>query len=164
MGAIDAASTTKERTLRVVVFTHSLVSDWNHGNAHFLRGVMRELQRRGHVAIAYEPRDGWSRANLLRDHGEASLRRFHARFPELRSELYDRNDFDADRLLDGADVVLVHEWNEPWLIEALESAIVSLRGGIFCYFTTPIIARSPRRTSWSGWTSPDSMASFASAR
>ena len=24
-------------------FTHSLVSDWNHGNAHFLRGIVREL-------------------------------------------------------------------------------------------------------------------------
>ena len=80
---------------------------------------MRELQQSGHVAVAYEPRDGWSRANLLRDHGEAALRRFSARFPQLRSELYDADSFDADRLLDGADVVLVHEWNEPWLIEAL---------------------------------------------
>ena len=80
---------------------------------------MRELQRSGHVAVAYEPRDGWSRANLLRDHGEAALRRFRARFPRLRSELYDADSFDADRVLDGADVVLVHEWNEPWLIEAL---------------------------------------------
>jgi spore maturation protein CgeB len=105
--------------LRVVIFTHSLVSDWNHGNAHFLRGVMRELQRRGHIAIAYEPRDGWSRANLLRDHGEPAVQGFCARFPQLRSELYEQADFDAGRLLGGADVVLVHEWNEPWLIEAL---------------------------------------------
>jgi spore maturation protein CgeB len=80
---------------------------------------MRELQRRGHIAIAYEPRDGWSRANLLRDHGEPAVRGFHARFPQLRSKLYEQADFDVGRLLDGADVVLVHEWNEPWLIEAL---------------------------------------------
>ena len=106
-------------TLRFVIFTHSLVSDWNHGNAHFLRGIMRELQRSGHVAVAYEPSDGWSRANLLRDHGEAALGRFRARFPQLRSELFDADGFDADRVLDGADVVLVLEWNEPWLIEAL---------------------------------------------
>lgn len=106
-------------TLRFVIFTHSLVSDWNHGNAHFLRGIMRELQRSGHVAVAYEPKGGWSRANLLRDHGEAAVGRFRARFPQLRSELYDAESFDADRLLDGADVVLVHEWNEPWLIESL---------------------------------------------
>ena len=25
------------------LFTHSLVSDWNHGNAHFLRGIATEL-------------------------------------------------------------------------------------------------------------------------
>jgi spore maturation protein CgeB len=36
--------------------THSLVSDWNHGNAHFQRGVMRELIARGHDAVAAEPR------------------------------------------------------------------------------------------------------------
>lgn len=109
----------EKNILRFVIFTHSLVSDWNHGNAHFLRGVMRELQRRGHNAIAYEPRDGWSRANLLRDHGEPALQRFRECFPQLRSEFYESADFDAGRFLDGADVVLVHEWNEPWLIEAL---------------------------------------------
>ena len=26
-------------------FAHSWVSDWNHGNAHFLRGLARELGR-----------------------------------------------------------------------------------------------------------------------
>ena len=29
--------------MRFVYFTHSLASCWNHGNAHFLRGVLREL-------------------------------------------------------------------------------------------------------------------------
>ena len=29
--------------MRVALFYHSLVSDWNHGNAHFLRGIVREL-------------------------------------------------------------------------------------------------------------------------
>ena len=27
--------------MRIVYFTHSLRSCWNHGNAHFLRGVLR---------------------------------------------------------------------------------------------------------------------------
>jgi spore maturation protein CgeB len=40
--------------MRFVLYTHSLVSDWNHGNAHFLRGVMRDLTRRGHSAVALE--------------------------------------------------------------------------------------------------------------
>ena len=116
---LSARPRREDSKLRIVIFTHSLVSDWNHGNAHFLRGIMRELQRRGHNVIAYEPRGGWSRANLLRDHGEPAVQRFHARFPELRSALYDQASFDAGRILDEAEVVLVHEWNEPWLIEAL---------------------------------------------
>ena len=29
---------------KVVLFCHSLRSDWNHGNAHFLRGIATELQ------------------------------------------------------------------------------------------------------------------------
>jgi spore maturation protein CgeB len=33
--------------MRIVLFCHSLVSDWNHGNAHFLRGIAAELLARG---------------------------------------------------------------------------------------------------------------------
>jgi len=41
--------------MKIVMFYHSLVSDWNHGNAHFLRGVASELVARGHVEPdAYE--------------------------------------------------------------------------------------------------------------
>ena len=29
--------------MKVAYFTHALSSCWNHGNAHFLRGVLREL-------------------------------------------------------------------------------------------------------------------------
>ena len=57
--------------MRVVIFCHSLVSDWNHGNAHFLRGVLRELIALGHEVVAYEPEDAWSLTNLLADHGES---------------------------------------------------------------------------------------------
>ena len=40
------------RPMRIVMFYHSLLSDWNHGNAHFLRGVVAELL----VARARRPR------------------------------------------------------------------------------------------------------------
>ena len=42
---------------KVVLFCHSLRSDWNHGNAHFLRGVLSELQRRGFGIRAFEPEE-----------------------------------------------------------------------------------------------------------
>jgi spore maturation protein CgeB len=102
--------------MKVVVFSHSLVSDWNHGNAHFLRGVISELQEREHEVAVYEPSDGWSRENLLREHGEEPLREFARAFPRLHATPYDLRDFNLDSALDGADLVLVHEWNEPELV------------------------------------------------
>jgi spore maturation protein CgeB len=101
--------------MRFLFYTHSLVSDWNHGNAHFLRGVMRELLAKGHQAVALEPQDGWSRANLAAEQGEAAIARFAADFPELRSLSY-QNDFDHESALSEADVVIVHEWTDPELI------------------------------------------------
>lgn len=105
--------------MRFVFFVHSLVSDWNHGNAHFLRGVMRELLIRGHDAVAYEPRDSWSRANLVRDQGEQAVEHFSKVFPGLKSIVYEPDSLDLDRELENADAVIVHEWNEPALIARL---------------------------------------------
>jgi spore maturation protein CgeB len=101
--------------MKFVLFYHSLVSDWNHGNAHFLRGVVTELLDRGHEVDVYEPADGWSRSNLVAEHGAAPLVEFSERFPLLRSHAYDER-IDLDHALDGADVVIVHEWNAPDIV------------------------------------------------
>ncbi len=102
--------------MRFVMFYHSLVSDWNHGNAHFLRGVASELLDRGHQVAIFEPEDGWSRRNLLADHGPAALEDFARTYPRLRSQTYQTDKLDLDGALADADVVLVHEWNEPRLV------------------------------------------------
>jgi spore maturation protein CgeB len=102
--------------MRLVLFCHSLVSDWNHGNAHFLRGVVGELRRRGHEVLALEPANGWSRLSLLQDQGRAALDEITSAIPGLRSTLYDPDALDLDEALDGADVVLVHEWTPPELV------------------------------------------------
>jgi spore maturation protein CgeB len=94
------------------LFYHSLVSDWNHGNAHFLRGVVAELLGRGHQVRVFEPRDGWSRQNLMREPSCDGVEEFRRAFPHLCSELYDPASFDAGALLDGANVVIVHEWTD----------------------------------------------------
>jgi spore maturation protein CgeB len=104
--------------MKFVFYTHSLVSDWNHGNAHFLRGVMRDLVWRGHEAIALEPQDSWSRQNLVGDQGDAALHRFKQDFPQLCARQYDEH-FDHEEELEHADVVVVHEWTAPLLIERL---------------------------------------------
>jgi len=103
--------------VKIVLFVHSLISDWNHGNVHFLRGVVAELQSRGHDVRVYEPSGGWSLANLVREGGQRAIGDFHGAFPLLQSSFYEPTTADLDEMLDGADLVLVHEWNEPELVQ-----------------------------------------------
>src|SRR2546421_4794293 len=102
--------------MRVKLFCHSLVSDWNHGNAHFLRGVVRELRRRGHDVDVLEPAGGWSRRNLVAEAGPDAIAAFQLQFPALASRTYDLAEFDVEAELRGAELVLVHDWNEPSLV------------------------------------------------
>ena len=101
--------------MRFVYFTHSLQSCWNHGNAHFLRGVLRALQAAGHEVLAIEPTESWSRGNLLADAGPAALDGWRAHYPGLAPLRSD----DPAALLDGADLVLVHEWTAPGIVARL---------------------------------------------
>ena len=105
--------------MRFVFFYHSLISDWNHGNAHFLRGVANELQSRGHEVRVFEPADGWSLQNLTREYGPAPIKEFSKRFPALKTNFYSIARFDLDEALDGADLVIVHEWNDHELVRRL---------------------------------------------
>jgi spore maturation protein CgeB len=108
--------------MNIRLFYHSLVSDWNHGNAHFLRGVATELVSRGHDVVVYEPADGWSRRNLLAAHGNEALQKFRAAYPDLRSVFYDLASIDFEEELADADLVLVHEWNAPALVQRIGAA------------------------------------------
>ena len=105
--------------MRVIVFCHSLLSDWNHGNAHFLRGVCSDLIARGHAVDVYEPHGAWSLQNLLSEHGEGPLREFARAYPTLRSIRYTADTLDLDTALADADLVLVHEWNAHALVKAI---------------------------------------------
>jgi spore maturation protein CgeB len=105
--------------MRFVIFCHSLRSDWNHGNAHFLRGVVTELLARGHDVRVFEPEDGWSVQNLANDHGAAALDAYRAAYPDLAPVVYDPSALRLDEALRGADVVLVHEWSAPELVAAI---------------------------------------------
>src|SRR5688500_8562051 len=104
--------------MRIVMFYHSLLSDWNHGNAHFLRGVVTDLLARGHDVRVYEPRHAWSVQNLIAEHGDAPIRQFREAYPTLWGAVvrYDLATLDIEAALDGADLVLVHEWNDHDLV------------------------------------------------
>jgi spore maturation protein CgeB len=114
--------------MRIVYFTHSLRSCWNHGNAHFLRGVLSDLIARGHDVRVLEPEGAWSLTNLLEDHGKEALGPFRDSYPELRSRTYSRPEEGAAAAW-GADLVIVHEWNDPELVAAVGR--LRARGGRF---------------------------------
>jgi spore maturation protein CgeB len=106
----------EERVVRVALFCHSLLSDWNHSDAHFLRGIVTELGARGHEVATYEPRRAWSVENLVLDHGPSALEQVRTVYPTLRPHRYELEELDLDASLDGVDLVLVHSWNEPDLV------------------------------------------------
>jgi spore maturation protein CgeB len=111
------------------IFAHSWISDWNHGNAHFLRGLASELAKQGHEVRCYEEGDGWSIRNLAQENNDAVERaatEFRNAFPSLDVRVY-ANDGDLKeflmRELAGSDVVVIHEWNSPEVV----SGILSLK-------------------------------------
>jgi spore maturation protein CgeB len=116
--------------MRIVFFCHSLLSDWNHGNAHFLRGVVTELALRGHDVRVFEPADAWSMQNLLAEPlGREALEEVRALYPHVAPERYALDTLDLDRALDGAHLVIVHEWSAPELVKRLGERRVA--GGTF---------------------------------
>jgi spore maturation protein CgeB len=113
--------------IRFRIFAHSWISDWNHGNAHFLRGLACELLRLGHEVRCYEEIGSWSLTHLVREEGEVGARaidQFRREFPELDVRFYQRGETLRATLteeLRHADVVIVHEWSEPEVVNQILS-------------------------------------------
>ncbi|HZF63460.1 MAG TPA: glycosyltransferase [Chitinophagaceae bacterium] len=105
--------------MNIVLFYHSLLSDWNHGNAHFLRGIATELIVRGNEVRIYEPENGWSLTNLKEGYGEEVVNEFFEYYPQLQSNFYNSEILDLDQVLENADLVIVHEWNEHELVRRI---------------------------------------------
>ncbi|MFL6303973.1 MAG: glycosyltransferase [Candidatus Sulfotelmatobacter sp.] len=121
-------------SLRLAYLAHSLRSDWNNGNAHFLRGLMRSMVAMGHDVRIFEPCTAWSIEHLREEEqGERALRRFTELYPELRISTYTAtqstdSSFWRSALTD-CDIVILHEWNPP----ALAHALLELRNKLgFC--------------------------------
>jgi spore maturation protein CgeB len=108
--------------LRIAYLAHTLRSDWNNGNAHFLRGLLRALGTLGHEVTAFEPEDGWSVANLRTEaEGQRSLTDFRRAYPDVRVKVYREGEAGElwGKRLRGFDVVVLHEWNAPELAQVL---------------------------------------------
>lgn len=112
--------------LKIALFSHSLVSDWNHGNAHFLRGLVRELVRMGHQVRCYEELGSWSLTNLMKHEGERAIEAvdsFRRTYPELDIHFYKSKDEQFQKYLDDelkeTDLVLLHEWNDAHIVNSV---------------------------------------------
>ncbi len=103
--------------MKFYLIYHSIISDWNHGNAHFLRGIVSALQDRGHSVKVLEPENGWSLTNLVKHYGEKPIEEFNRKFPNHQPYFYNENKFNPEEFLADADVVIVHEWNNPALVK-----------------------------------------------
>ena len=77
---------------------------------------------------AYEPEAAWSLENLVKDHGEEGLDEYRSAYPELSSVRFGKKP-QLDAMVDGADVVIVHEWNDHDLVAKLGK--LRARGGRF---------------------------------
>jgi spore maturation protein CgeB len=114
--------------LRIAYFAHTLRSDWNNGNAHFLRGLLRALRALGHDVTAFEPEAEWSVDNLRQEErGTQSLDQFMEIYSDLDVQTYGLGELGALDLwrqrLRGVQVVILHEWNPP----ALAALLLQLR-------------------------------------
>ncbi len=115
------------KELRFAFFAHSWISDWNHGNAHFLRGLVQELIRLGHTVRCYEERGSWSVSSLISSEGlmaQEAMRQFWSTFPQFDVRFYRVDEslrsFLAEELR-GTHIVVLHEWNRPELVNTVLS-------------------------------------------
>ena len=124
--------------IRFCVFAHSWVSDWGHDDAHFLRGLVRELLRMGHEVRCYEELGSWSLTNLVNQEADVAVQaieQFRQEFVTLDVRFFqpDSNLREALKLeLRDADVVVIHERNHPDVVNTALSLKKEL--GFRCLF------------------------------
>jgi spore maturation protein CgeB len=111
--------------LNIQFFAHSWVSDWNHGNAHFLRGLARSLQQLGHRVNCFEELGSWSLSNLVRNEGDLAVTAiddFRREYPDLNIQFYNSDSSFpqfAEEHLREADIIVIHEWNDPQVVNTI---------------------------------------------
>lgn len=150
---------------RIAYLAHAIRSDWNNGNAHFLRGLMRALVALGHDVTLFEPEDGWSIANLREEpNGQQSLQQFEATYPELSILSYrtDEAGFWTNALR-GIDFVFLHEWNSPALARQLLGLRDTLKFRLLFHDTHHRASSSPEQIRLFGLDRFDGIVAFGEA-
>lgn len=104
--------------MRILLFYETFTSDWTTPAYHFVRGIATELLARGHDVQLFEPRAGGSHPNdrQLCSEEAPDLADAYAMLTRQRYELHALN---LTAMLAGADLVIVHESNDPRLIRQI---------------------------------------------
>jgi spore maturation protein CgeB len=158
------------RRFRIAYFAHAVRSDWNNGNAHFLRGLMRSLGQCGHAVQIFEPEDGWSIENLRQEKkGESSLRQFEEVYPDLHVDTYRASELAADPssrwrdALREVEIVILHEWNPPELAHLLLALRNELGFKLLLHDTHHRASSSPEQIRLFGTDKFDGVLAFGEA-
>jgi spore maturation protein CgeB len=156
------------RELRIAYFAHTVRSDWNNGNAHFLRGLLQNLGEAGQHVIIFEPQHGWSIDNLLQEpDGAASLAQFHTVYPQLHFALYDpstiANESAWREQLRGFDIIVLHEWSPPALAHLLLALKPELGYKLLFHDTHHRASSSPEQIALFGIPQFDGVLAFGEA-
>jgi len=156
------------RKLRLAYFAHTLRSDWNNGNAHFLRGLMRALGRVGHDVVVLEPETEWSLDNLRAERdGERSLQQFRETYPDIKISTYRHDCPEPERCfrerLRGMDIVILHEWNPPELAQMLLAIRQQLGYKLLFHDTHHRASSSPEQLQRFGLNRFDGIIAFGEA-
>ena len=114
-------------------FVHSMVSDWNHGNAHFLRGLVQSLMDLGHTVRCFEELGSWSLTNLVQNEGAraiSAIDQFRETYPNIEVQFYKRDEGIESALrqeLSDCDFAIIHEWNDPQFVNQILALKQDLR-------------------------------------
>ena len=110
-------------------------------------GSLRELARARARGRAYSSRRRLEPRQPARGCTGARRARCGSRrlFPSCRRATYERRSSIRPKRLDGADLVIVHEWNDPALVAALGRSAARAAAASRCCSTTRITARSAIR-------------------
>jgi spore maturation protein CgeB len=149
--------------LRLVYIAHTLRSDWNNGNAHFLRGLLRAMANLGHHVNILEPETDWSIDNLKTEPlGEHSLEQFKQVYFDLDVQTYAASDSESQwqKYLDGAQIVILHEWNSPTLAKRLLELREQLGFRLLFHDTHHRASSSPDQMQQFGLTRFDGILAF----
>ena len=91
--------------MKIAVFCQSLVTDYNYPVAHFLRGLISEIQKK-HEVVVYEREQNEPLSSTVKDYGKTPVNEFYRCYPQLNSVTYDHDSVAS--CIEGFDLVFVH--------------------------------------------------------